>query len=197
MNTSQMACAVCTCLTIGSFNVNASLIDSGAYTEDSNTSLDWLRCETKNNQSNNPVLDQHRNGGLYDGWQSANGAEADNFTGNCDFNNHCGSQPGDSSKAWSHSTSRVDRHPDNHSPSNDWNMRMETRGSDDWSHTYYNEHRGQRYERYSHSEYDDHEFFRRCLHHDKVPPVPVPPAAWLFGFGLLGLIGIARRKKTA
>jgi len=27
--------------------------------------------------------------------------------------------------------------------------------------------------------------------------VPIPPAVWLFGSGLLGLIGIARRKKTA
>ena len=29
------------------------------------------------------------------------------------------------------------------------------------------------------------------------PAVPVPAAAWLFGSGLLGLIGVARRKKTA
>jgi hypothetical protein len=28
------------------------------------------------------------------------------------------------------------------------------------------------------------------------PPVPVPPALWLFGSGLLGLIGLARRKKN-
>lgn len=28
-------------------------------------------------------------------------------------------------------------------------------------------------------------------------PVPIPAAAWLFGSGLLGLIGIARRKKAA
>lgn len=28
-------------------------------------------------------------------------------------------------------------------------------------------------------------------------PVPVPPAVWLFGSGLLGLVGMARRKKTA
>ena len=28
-------------------------------------------------------------------------------------------------------------------------------------------------------------------------PVPVPPAVWLFGSGLLGLIGIARHKKAA
>ena len=27
-------------------------------------------------------------------------------------------------------------------------------------------------------------------------PVPVPPAVWLFGSGLLGLVGIARRKKV-
>lgn len=30
-----------------------------------------------------------------------------------------------------------------------------------------------------------------------VSAVPVPPAVWLFGSGLLGLVGIARRKKTA
>jgi len=27
--------------------------------------------------------------------------------------------------------------------------------------------------------------------------VPVPPALWLFGSGLLGLIGISRRKRSA
>lgn len=30
-----------------------------------------------------------------------------------------------------------------------------------------------------------------------IAAIPVPPAAWLFGSGLLGLIGIARRKKAA
>jgi len=30
-----------------------------------------------------------------------------------------------------------------------------------------------------------------------VAPVPVPAAMWLFGSGLLGLVGIARRKKAA
>ena len=29
-----------------------------------------------------------------------------------------------------------------------------------------------------------------------VTPVPIPPAVWLFGSGLLGLVGMARRKKT-
>lgn len=30
-----------------------------------------------------------------------------------------------------------------------------------------------------------------------IVPVPVPPALWLFGSGLLGLLGMARRKKAA
>jgi hypothetical protein len=28
------------------------------------------------------------------------------------------------------------------------------------------------------------------------PAVPLPPAAWLFGSGLLGMVGIARRRRT-
>ncbi|MBT8116844.1 MAG: VPLPA-CTERM sorting domain-containing protein [Gammaproteobacteria bacterium] len=27
--------------------------------------------------------------------------------------------------------------------------------------------------------------------------IPLPPAAWLFGAGLLGLTGVGRRKKTS
>jgi len=30
-----------------------------------------------------------------------------------------------------------------------------------------------------------------------VDAIPLPPAVWLFGSGLLGLVGIARRKKGA
>ena len=30
-----------------------------------------------------------------------------------------------------------------------------------------------------------------------IPPVPIPAAAWLFGSGLLGLVGVARRKAVA
>jgi hypothetical protein len=31
----------------------------------------------------------------------------------------------------------------------------------------------------------------------RLTKVPAPPALWLFGSGLLGLVGIARRKKAA
>ena len=30
----------------------------------------------------------------------------------------------------------------------------------------------------------------------ELAPVPIPAAAWLFGSGLLGLVGMARRKKV-
>ena len=35
----------------------------------------------------------------------------------------------------------------------------------------------------------------RAFQYYYVKPVPLPAAAWLFGSGVLGLIGIARRKK--
>jgi hypothetical protein len=37
----------------------------------------------------------------------------------------------------------------------------------------------------------------RAFQYYYVKPIPLPPAAWLFGSGLLGLVGIARRKKAA
>ena len=41
--------------------------------------------------------------------------------------------------------------------------------------------------------------YQLAAHWDAVTltPVPVPAAVWLFGSGLLGLAGVARRKKTA
>jgi hypothetical protein len=152
--------------------------------------MDWLRCETKNHRANNPVLDEHRHGGLYDGWQPANGTGAENFTGDSDSRKHRGSRPDVSSKAWSHLSS------------NDWNMRKDAWDSHGWGDTHNEQHRGHRYKRHSYHEHygykenDHHDFSKRCFDHDKVAPVPVPAAVWLFGSGLLGLIGISGRKKS-
>jgi hypothetical protein len=43
--------------------------------------------------------------------------------------------------------------------------------------------------------FDGEDFTRATFMH--IAPIPIPPAVWLFGTGLLGLIGIARRKNTA
>lgn len=50
--------------------------------------------------------------------------------------------------------------------------------------------------------YDDQSIFNDDNHDDMLvlveySPIPVPPALWLFGSGILGLVGIARKKKTA
>lgn len=50
--------------------------------------------------------------------------------------------------------------------------------------------------RFSHPYYDG-DFNDMVLMVESVQPVPVPAAVWLFGSGLLGLVGIARRKKVA
>jgi len=50
--------------------------------------------------------------------------------------------------------------------------------------------------RVSHNHYDG-DFNDMVLMIESVQPVPVPAAVWLFGSGLLGLVGIARRKKAA
>jgi hypothetical protein len=39
--------------------------------------------------------------------------------------------------------------------------------------------------------------FAWAVHSGDVSAVPIPTAIWLFGSGLLGLIGVARTKKAA
>ena len=44
--------------------------------------------------------------------------------------------------------------------------------------------------------YGDGDYNDLVLYVESVQPVPVPAAVWLFGSGLLGLVGIARRRKA-
>jgi hypothetical protein len=44
--------------------------------------------------------------------------------------------------------------------------------------------------------YKYHSFYAWAVHSGDVSAVPVPAAAWLFGSGLIGLTGIARRKRA-
>lgn len=44
--------------------------------------------------------------------------------------------------------------------------------------------------------FNGEDFTRAQFMHVAPAPVPVPAAVWLFGSGLIGLIGLARRKKA-
>jgi hypothetical protein len=44
---------------------------------------------------------------------------------------------------------------------------------------------------------DNVSVFAWAVHSGNVSEVPIPAAVWLFGSGLLGLVGVARRKKAA
>ena len=43
---------------------------------------------------------------------------------------------------------------------------------------------------------EDHNLYAWAVRAGDVAPVPVPAAVWLFGSGLVGLVGMARRKKA-
>ena len=46
-------------------------------------------------------------------------------------------------------------------------------------------------------EYGNHDILAWDINPPPVSPVPVPPAVWLFGTGILGLIGFSKRRKVA
>ncbi len=48
----------------------------------------------------------------------------------------------------------------------------------------------------SHINKIDNQKFAWAVHDGRVSPVPLPAAAWLFGSGILGLLGVASRRKN-
>jgi len=44
---------------------------------------------------------------------------------------------------------------------------------------------------------NDFNFFAWAVRSGDVSVVPIPAAVWLFGSGLIGLLGVARRRKAA
>lgn len=57
----------------------ATLIDNGTYTTDTESGLDWLDVTGTTNQSINYVLSQLGPGGIYEGWHYATIAEVEDF----------------------------------------------------------------------------------------------------------------------
>jgi len=209
MKKSRLLGTVCASLVALSFNANAIIVDNGNYT--TVNGLDWLDLTETANMSYSAVSMQLGAGGLFEGWTYATRAQVsdfwDAFGGDSNFyggystqNNGLFSQVaqkwGDlfceikstctvgtgysyiltadvesSGRRWT--SQAYDYYADTRSPTEDY-MSISSGSS---TTTYTRQEQGSALVR--------------------VSAVPVPGAVWLFGTGLLGLIRVARHKKTA
>ena len=186
-----------------STSVNAALIDNGDYTTDSSTGLDWLDLTDTTNLSYDYVSSQLGIGGQFEGWSYATNADViellDNaggsgiYYGGWSADNNGVVIPlldlwghtltyGESTAITSDSNALVSWRRNlvtlNDRPSYSESLTMDNIniGSGSVENNWAYSHIGSALIRPS--------------------AVPIPAASWLFGSGLIGLIGIARRRKA-
>jgi hypothetical protein len=191
------------------FNANAAIVDNGTYTTDTSTGLDWLDLTATAGMSYNQVSAELGAGGMFEGWTYATRAQVtglwDSFGGDSNYysgwsiqNNglfdamaplvgdlYCianGCSAGEGYSEWITGDYRT------------WEEAYSLFSSDQAIHgisvteDYFITTSLQRYD-----EGEVHAGSALV----RVSAVPVPAAVWLFGSGLLGLIGLARRKVRA
>jgi hypothetical protein len=64
-------------LLFAGFQANATIIDNGTYTTDTDSGLDWLDVTASINRSYDDVSTEFGSGGDFEGWRYANGLEFD------------------------------------------------------------------------------------------------------------------------
>lgn len=199
-------CVACACLFVISFNVSAELIDHGTFTKDDVSGLDWLDLSVTAGQSYNTTLTSNP------GWRHATNAEVEDlfgliFDGYYDTN----------IDGYSSSTEYpyIDQLSDIETFESlfgitftsgpvttgvygfyeDEDSILRIVGALRNGSNLYNEVLGTEYigvyENYRTSGHSNAGVFMV-----RTSAVPVPAAVWLFGTGLIGLIGIARLKKA-
>ena len=193
-----------------STNLNAAIIDNGVYTTDTVSGLDWLDLTEATNRSYNDISSQLGLGGEFEGWRYASGNEVsgflDAFGGDSDYysgwstqNNglfdavaslwgdtYCafnGCSFGDGySLAITSDVAKLDYH---------YEVRLYDYSTYLFSATNDDINIGSFWQ----WDYSRHYSYGSALVRE-ASVVPVPAAIWLFGSGLLGLIGLAKRKKV-
>lgn len=211
MNKSRLLGAVCVCLTVASFKASAVLIDNGTFTTDNVSGLDWLDLSITAGQSYNDALTSNP------GWRYATNAEVENIFGisfNGFYDTTGGSAYGYSqgpAGAYSGQTTDIQSFQST--------FGLINLGGDEYSFGLYEDEDNilrmmgayqngagnnivygpEFVENYDSSLYQyrtsSNGAYGSYLVRTSV--VPIPAAIWLFGSGLLGLVGIARRKKAA
>ena len=192
-------------LLIFSFNTNAALIDNDSYTTDNVSGLDWLDLSVTDAQSYNSALS------LNPGWRLATHNEISNlysilFDGIYDTSGGYGVSSTVSGAAYSDQSLDVSRafelfgltnntaviSSQGYYEHNDGTLRMG--GVSQLSTT------GDTYVYFDYTSNEDD--FREIGHSQvgvymvRTSVVPLPSTVWLLGSGLIGLVSIARRKKS-
>lgn len=205
--------AVCACLSMASLStvVNAAIVDNGSYTTDTDSGLDWLDLTATAGMSYNQVSAQLGSGGSLEGWTyasraqvgalwSAFGGDANYYNGFSTQNNglfgvmaplvgdlYCSIAACTQGNGYSYwitgDTSTINNQYVSLSFDHDIFPITSTQDQFSLTQTTINV-----------SIRDD--YYGSALIRPHVSAVPLPVAGWLFGTGLLGLIGVARRKKA-
>jgi len=213
---SHLLGAVCACLAVFSFSANAALLSvdlntsgDGLITRDDSTGLDWLDLTETNNTSRNYVLTQLGSGGLFDGWRYATSAEvvalwADNFGIDLSIGaspSMSSVDPGVQTAAGFLGNIINEAYPSFYDyGTSGVTSTVSTTNSPNYEflgayHQISASNTG--YLTRTNSSLATSSSQGDAGHYlVQTSPVPVPAAFWLFGSGLLGLIGIARSKKA-
>ena len=208
----------CACLAMVSFNVNAALIDNGTYTSDDVSGLDWLDVTETAGLSYNDVQTQLAIRGLYEGWMYATAIQFNELISNyVGYAVNGGEKPnyfvGDRIDGLvvllgsTLDTSYLDEFGATFDATNgyaegdgvDFSYGLLAQGTD-WgprrAMIMDDNREGMRdySDAYEVVSYPDDPQISIGSYLIRTSVVPVPAAVWLFGSGLIGLIGFARRK---
>jgi len=192
-----------------SFSVNAAIIDNGMYTTDTDSGFDWLDLTATSNRSYNDISSQLGVGGEFEGWRYASMTQVagffDAFGGNNTAYNLGWTQTNNGlfsavAQYWGDLYGEYA----GYSPGHGYSHFMTRETNTDYTHNV-----GLIYDHFTNqfSPTSDLVLIRNdrftaemaqavaghALIRDTTV-VPIPAALWLFGSGLIGLVGFARRK---
>lgn len=225
MKKSRLTGTLCTCLAIFPLYAGAIIVDKGTYLTDTATGWDWLDLSVTAGMSYDQVMAEMGPGGMFEGWTYATrtdlatlwdafGGDSSHYMGWSTENNglfdaiaplqgdlfceHDGCLEGQGFSHWitADIATAADVAADIHSPHTVVEgQRVVASMFDLWY--------------WAEPAYEDYVQLTQLTMLDskgdievgsalyRAAVVPVPAAVWLFGSGLLGLVGVARRKQAA
>ncbi|MCW9004850.1 MAG: VPLPA-CTERM sorting domain-containing protein [Gammaproteobacteria bacterium] len=200
-----------------STSVNAAIISvdwqsagDNLITQDTDSGLEWLDLTVTNGVSLSEIYAQLDVGGTYEGWRYATRAEVaglwDSFGGDSNYYNGLSTQNNGLFDAMAPfvGDTYVDGNYSSRTPGDYYSIWVTGDISPSGGH-----YSATAADTWYEPLYETHDFFKLSdLEANNITPdmghalvrevttVPVPAAVWLFGSGLIGLVGLARRKKA-